>query len=226
MKLKLQMKCLFKTALTISCSSIILISLSSYKENQLKAGTIYKEPVNKYTQVYSPAESEILALNASNFEKFGDDFLMAWKAGKSSQFIPDQVDLDEFLYSAFESRYTNLSVREKNSIKFNLFDSFKALHTNPSLISGYKKMIFKKGGLSKEGNSYVYNFTSQIVGYPIRNGAIRIKQINGQFQIVDIKSNYWIANFLKEKYSQVKDKISVVDFMKSFEMSIKKQWGT
>jgi hypothetical protein len=153
MKIKLLTKCLSKIVLTASLSSIVLISLSSYREYQIKAETIYRFPINKHIQGSASAERKILAMNTKNVEKFGNDFLMAWKAGRSAQFIPDKVELDEFLYSVFGSEYTKLSIQDKNIAKFNLFDSFKALHTNPALIDEYKKMIFKKEGLSKEGGS-------------------------------------------------------------------------
>ncbi len=219
------MKHLFKIALTISLSSIALLALGSYENLGVKAEIIPREHKNNPIQKYSPAETKILALNTNSAEKFGDNFLKAWKSGKSFDFIPNKVDLDRFLYAAFGSEYMNLPIQEKNKSQFGLFDSLKVLHTSPVLISGYTQMTFKKRGVSKVGDDYIYSFTSQISGHPIREGAIRIKEVNGQLLITDIKSNYWLTNFMKEKFSSLKGKISIGDLMNYLANSYRKQFG-
>jgi hypothetical protein len=220
------MKRLFKIALTISLSSVALLALGSHEAFGAQAKTIHGEHKNNSTQKYSPAETKILALNTNSAEKFGDEFLKAWKSGKSSNFIPNKVDLDQFLYAAFGSEYMNLSIQEKNKSQFGLFDSLKVLHTSPTLIRGYKQMIFKKRGISKIGDDYIYSFTSQIVGHPIREGAIRIKEANGQLLIIDIKSNYWLTSFMKENFSSLKGKVSIGELMNHLANSYRRQFGT
>lgn len=220
------MKYLFKIALTVSLSSIALLSLGSNENLKVKAEIIRGEYKNNHIQKYSPTNTQILALNTNSAEKFGDDFLKAWKSGKSSEFIPNKVDLDRFLYTAFGSDYMNLPIQEKNKSQFGLFDSLKVLHTSPVLISGYKQMTFKKRGVSKVGEDYIYSFTSQIAGQPIREGAIRIKDVNGQLLITDIKSNYWLTSFMKEKFSSLRGKISISDLMQFMTNSYKRQFGT
>ncbi|NJK54144.1 MAG: hypothetical protein HC936_17690 [Leptolyngbyaceae cyanobacterium SU_3_3] len=110
------MKRLLKIALTITLSSITLVLMGSHKDTQLNAKTLYEKSVNSSVHTSSPPGSEVLALNMNGAEKFGDDFLMAWKNGKSSEFIPDQLELDEFLYSAFGVEYKKLLEKEKTAL--------------------------------------------------------------------------------------------------------------
>jgi hypothetical protein len=224
-KLKIQMKCLFKIALTLSLSSITLVFIGSHKDNQLNAKTLDGKSLSSNIHQSFPSGRGVLALNINGAEKFGDDFLAAWKNGKSSDFIPNQLELDEFLYSIFGAEYKKLPEKDRSSIRFDLFDSLKALHTNPVLISGYKKTIFKKTGISKDGENYIYNFSSKFLESPIRNGAIRIKEINGKFRIVDTKDKYWLTSFTKEKYLASKGKVSMVNWMKLLGRSIQREWG-
>jgi hypothetical protein len=216
---------LFKIALTICLSSISLVFMGSHKDNQLNAKTLYGKSLNSNIHQSFSSGRDVLSLNINGAEKFGDDFLVAWKNGKSSEFIPDQLELDEFLYSVFGVEYKKLLEKDKNSIRFDLFDSLKALHTNPALVSGYKKTTYKKIGISKESDSYVYTFASNFLENPIRNGAIRIKEINGKFKIVDIKDKYWLTSFTKEKYLAANGKVSIVDWMKLLGKSIQREWG-
>jgi hypothetical protein len=216
---------LFKIALTICLSSTTLVFMSSHKDNPLNAKTLDGKALSRNIHQSFPSGREVLALNITSAEKFGDEFLVAWKNGRSSEFIPDKLELDEFLYSVFGGEYEKLPEKDKNSIRFDLFDSLKVLHVNPVLISAFKKTTFKKTGISKEGDSYVYTFASKFLERPSHDGAIRIKAVNGKLKIVDIKDKYWLTSYTKEKYLASKGKVSMVNWMKLLGKSIQREWG-